>query len=98
VDAPKQEGRILLVEAQTSSVTAQGADGRTFRIAGTRGPLTGLRASNEEILPALIGALPISVRTRGLSGVMSEEARLGITAIEDVKACHPPELAAVAAA
>jgi len=36
VDAPRQEGRILLVEAQTTLRAAQGAGGRTPRLGGTQ--------------------------------------------------------------
>ncbi|PQP33778.1 hypothetical protein C6A37_11180, partial [Desulfobacteraceae bacterium SEEP-SAG9] len=75
VDAPRQEGRILPVEAQTILRAAQGAGGRTQRLAGTQVPGAAVGLSREKA--ALDWIVPEAGRERAVapSVVMIKGAR-----------------------
>ena len=74
---------------------AQRVAGRTLQPAGTRDRLTAVELNNEAAAAESIGLEASSVQTGAPSEVLIEEARQGITAAEEIKACHPPEPAVV---
>ncbi len=80
---------------EVRSATAQQADGRTLRPAGTQGRLTAVELSNEAAAAESIGLEASSGQTGAPSEVLIGEARPGTTATEEIKACHPPEPAVV---
>ena len=98
VDAPRREGRILPVEAQTNLRAAQGAGGRTQRLAGTRVPGAAVGLSREKA--ALDWIVPEAGRERAVtpSQVMIRGARRGIPATGVTRACHLPDPGVVAEA
>lgn len=90
-DAPRQEGKILPVEAQTNSGAAQRADGRTPRLAGTQVRRAAVGLSREKTAVESIALEARRGRTRAPSEAMIEGARRGIPATAVIKACHPLE-------
>jgi hypothetical protein len=84
------------VAVQTNSVIDQRAAGRTPRLAGTRVRLTAVGPNRRKAAAAELIVLEASSgQTRAPSEVLIEEARQGIPATEEIKACHPPEPAVV---
>ncbi len=90
VDAPRQEGRILLVEARTILRAAQGADGRTRRLAGTRVPgadvrtrrLAGTRVPRADGRTRRLAGTRVhraDGRMRLLAGTRAPEAAVGLS-------------------
>jgi hypothetical protein len=96
VAVPRQEGRTLPVAVRTNSVAAQRADGRILRLAGTQGRLTAVEL-NKEAAAELIALEASSGQTGAPSEVLIGEARPGISAAEEIKACPLPEPAGAAA-
>lgn len=97
VDAPRREGRILPVEAQTI-LRAVPEAGRTQRLAGTQVPGAAVGLSREKA--ALDWIVPEDGRERAVtpSQVMIRGARRRIPATGVTRACHLPDPGVVAEA
>jgi hypothetical protein len=89
VAVPRQEGRTLPVETQTSSETAQGADGRNPRLAGTQVRWAAVGLSRGKTAVESIVLEVGSGQTKAPSEVMIEGVRRRLRAAVAVKACHP---------
>ena len=88
VAAPRQGGRTLPVEMQTSSETARGAAAGALRIARMPVRWTAVTLNSGGTVVESIVAEASSGKTRAPSEVMIEGARQGIPAAGGIKVCH----------
>jgi hypothetical protein len=95
VAAPRQEGRTLPVEMQTSSETVRGAAAGALRIARMWVRWIAVKLNSGRMAVEAIVPESRSGQTRVPSGVMIEGARQEIPATGDIKVCHLPEPAVV---
>ena len=98
MDAPRQEGRTLPVEAQTTLRAAQGEGGRTQRLAGTQVPGAAAGPSKEKAAVDWIVLEPRRERTGAPSEVMIGVAIRDNPATGVIRACHLPGPGVVAGA